>query len=667
MFGTHLRTGSAGTPSTPRQGSSSFHQQLVKTPSDQQQTSSSDSSTTTNAVPTTNLEGINEKNLNDYQQILQILLAAGYFRVRISALTPFDKILGGLCWCISNSYNADADVEMLSYEEEANIGKKIKLSEKVVLALRRMGCPQELSPVQIQGLDCPFILKVFSWLVQKVFESRVENKERIQRYSELQFSRRYELPQDQQDMEQYNQALPYLDSIRGVYHPKRKFKHQQRNVLKSEWGHVQTVLLEYGIEFKKIERSQQEKEDKSKLERQLRAQKQASRTESMDASQLNNQNLAELDLDEEAREKKIQELKKLVEQNENFYNNISASGASNLINLGAVDIIKLKEEYDEKTRDFMGQQENLQSEQMLHKRQVAQLTKQIENQKVIYMKAKEEFNAVKQEYEKVSETLSKFKEYNEQVQNKITELQNQVQNQDVDQAILSKLETLIALNEAFKKQEADFKTNCQLQLQELKNSIAQLESSFNDSNDPIVQLSQAYANDTEKMKKIRKLAAKRNRELAIVQSKIDEIPSRTELSQYERRFTELYAQISTKLDETKKYFVSYNTLSGTCTFLEQELSLLNSIADFFQKAVQSQDKKYKAWMINTVSDRAEKVKQTKTQMDTKLKETEKKRDDLQNKYNELVSKQRNYFRAVKEFQNEMLKNDELNKRLKMMQ
>jgi len=334
--------------------------------------SANDESSSTMAIKQ-NLEGVKDKDMDEYKQILNILLAAGYFRVRISALTPFDKILGGLCWSISNSYDADADVEMLSYEEEANIGKKIRLAEKVVLALRRMGCPTMLNPVQIQGLDCPVILQVFNWLVQKVFESREENKERIQRFSELQFSRKFELPQDNQSMEQYNQAIPYLDSIKGTYHPKRKYKHQQRNLIKSEWGHVQTVLLEYGREFRKVERSQQEKEDKSKLERQLRAQR--NKSDSTDSQKLTE------DLDEDAKEKKIQELKKLVEQNENFYNNISATGASNLISLGADDIIKLKEEYDEKTKDFLDQQENLQSEQMLHKRQVAQITKQIENQK----------------------------------------------------------------------------------------------------------------------------------------------------------------------------------------------------------------------------------------------------------------------------------------------
>lgn len=38
------------------------------------------------------------------------------------------------------------------------------------------------------------------------------------------------------------------------------------------------------------------------------------------------------------------------------------------------------------------------------------------------------------------------------------------------------------------------------------------------------------------------LQAKRNREIAILQRKIDEVPNRAELTQYQKRFIELYSQ-----------------------------------------------------------------------------------------------------------------------------
>lgn len=45
------------------------------------------------------------------QKINDILVAAGYFRARLN-IDPFDKILGGMCWCIARS-NFDIDIEFL--------------------------------------------------------------------------------------------------------------------------------------------------------------------------------------------------------------------------------------------------------------------------------------------------------------------------------------------------------------------------------------------------------------------------------------------------------------------------------------------------------------------------------------------------------------------------
>ena len=38
------------------------------------------------------------------------------------------------------------------------------------------------------------------------------------------------------------------------------------------------------------------------------------------------------------------------------------------------------------------------------------------------------------------------------------------------------------------------------------------------------------------------IQAKKNRDIAVLLKKIDEVPSRAELSQYQRRFVELYNQ-----------------------------------------------------------------------------------------------------------------------------
>jgi hypothetical protein len=56
-------------------------------------------------------------------ELLGVLLSAGYFRARIPTLTPFDKVVGGLCWAISSS-GAAVDVDLF-YDEELALGQKM--------------------------------------------------------------------------------------------------------------------------------------------------------------------------------------------------------------------------------------------------------------------------------------------------------------------------------------------------------------------------------------------------------------------------------------------------------------------------------------------------------------------------------------------------------------
>ena len=45
-----------------------------------------------------------------YQKIVELLIAAGYFRARIHTLEPFDKLLGGLAWTLTGCF-CDVDIE----------------------------------------------------------------------------------------------------------------------------------------------------------------------------------------------------------------------------------------------------------------------------------------------------------------------------------------------------------------------------------------------------------------------------------------------------------------------------------------------------------------------------------------------------------------------------
>ena len=96
---------------------------------------------------------------------------------------------------------------------------------------------------------------------------------------------------------------------------------------------------------------------------------------------------------------------------------------------------------------------------------------------------------------------------------------------------------------------------------------------------------------TTKYGKLRQMLSENNRGIANSIRVIDDVPSRIELIQYERRFAELYQQVAWKLEETRKYYAVYNTLDSTLTFLQKEVKLLNSISETFPTAMKSTSSK----------------------------------------------------------------------------
>ena len=57
------------------------------------------------------------------QQISDMLIAAGYFRARVSGFSAFDVVVGGMSWAITAS-GVPVEVDV-NFKENANIGEKM--------------------------------------------------------------------------------------------------------------------------------------------------------------------------------------------------------------------------------------------------------------------------------------------------------------------------------------------------------------------------------------------------------------------------------------------------------------------------------------------------------------------------------------------------------------
>uniref|UniRef100_A0A452QM95 Coiled-coil domain-containing protein 93 n=1 Tax=Ursus americanus TaxID=9643 RepID=A0A452QM95_URSAM len=542
-------------------------------------------------------------------EILELLVAAGYFRARIKGLSPFDKVVGGMTWCITTC-SFDIDVDLL-FQENSTIGQKIALSEKIVSVLPRMKCPHQLEPHQIQGMDFIHIFPVVQWLVKRAIETKEEMGDYIRSYSISQFQKTYSLPEDDDFIKRKEKAIKTVVDLSDVYKPRRKYKRQQgAEELLDEESRVHATLLEYGRRYGFSRQSKTEKAEdkKTALPAGLSA------AEKADAHEEDELQAAE--------EQRIQSLMTKMTAMANEESRLTASSVGQIVGLCSAEIKQIVSEYAEKQSELSAEEspEKLGTSQ-LHRRKVISLNKQI-------------FNT------------------------KLQEGRNWGRSEDVHvrmevRARGLNLRALVAMNESLKSQEQEFKQT----LNQDSCEVSRLTSPC-----PVEDLDRRYNMEKEKLYKIRLLQARRNREIAILHRKIDEVPSRAELIQYQKRFIELYRQISAVHKETKQFFTLYNTLDDKKVYLEKEISLLNSIHENFSQAMASPTARDQ--FLRQMEQIVEGIKQSRMKMEKKKQENKMRRDQLNDQYLELLEKQRLYFKTVKEFKEEGRKNEVLLSKVK---
>uniref|UniRef100_A0A672ZWF0 Coiled-coil domain-containing protein 93 n=1 Tax=Sphaeramia orbicularis TaxID=375764 RepID=A0A672ZWF0_9TELE len=545
-------------------------------------------------------------------EILELLLAAGYFRARIKGLSPFDKVVGGMTWCITTC-NFDIDVDLL-FQENSTIGQKIALTEKIVSVLPKMKCPHRLEPHQIQGLDFIHIYPVIQWLVKRAIETREEMGDYVRAYSISQFQKTHILPEDEEFLQRKDKAVKAVLDVLEVYKPQRRYRRQKEaGELMDEESRVHSTLLEYGSIFYSLV---------SHVSGLLTVCLCLLQVDGQKASLSSGCPAAPPGMSEVSEEDDLQAAEEV------GTGKLTASAVGQIVGLQSEEIKQIASEY-------AGKQSELSSEErserfgplQQHRRAVASINKQIQD------KTKQ-----------LEEVGTRWY---------WTVLVGTRQSRCFSSAsVLEKLRSLVTMNENLKQQEQEFRTHCRF-------VFLLLFFFFQERNELI---DKQYNTDRDKLHKIRLLMARRNREIAILQRKIDEVPSRAELTQYQKRFIELYSQVSATHKETKQFFTLYNTLDDKKVYLEKEANLLNSIHDNFQQAMASSAAKEQ--FLRQMEQIVEGIKQNRIKMEKKKQENKMRRDQLNDEYLELLDKQRLYFKTVKDFKEECRKNEMLLSKLR---
>lgn len=418
------------------------------------------------------VENYDEETKAKLEEIIELLVAAGYFRARIKSLDPFDKIMGGLSWTITIAGEADHLDMDLRFHDSLSIGDKISLTEKIVRVLHRMKCPHRLEPHQIQGMDTAQIFPVIQWLVKKSMENRVRYQEHMKRLALNQFNNQYNIASGDtivSHVDNESSSAQVITESKPI--PAPRIKSVQR----------QHAMIEDVERLKKLE---------SELKQELDSLKQ------------------DETISEDGYEERSSKIK-----------------------------LQLKEEIEELQREKTSLKQSAKAEK-------ARLESMIDKQR-----------------------------------------------------------------------------------------------SGGLSEDSLVP-------DKERLNKIRTVLASKNQMIARYERKLDDIPSRVELSQYQKRFSELYAAMAVKYKEEKKWVCVYNCLQDRRAYLEKELKLLNSIHESYLTITNNSMKNEFAAQLETI---VEGVKKSAGQVADRLEDEKRKKDSMLAQLNTLSHLSRQYYKYVKLF------------------
>jgi hypothetical protein len=709
--------------------------------------------------------------------LLSVLLSAGYFRARVAGLPVFDKVVGGLCWCITSSGIA-VDVDIF-YDEELSLGAKMcvgtrrrrrrrrpppplsprpfppppallisptspprsQLCENIVKVLRAMGCPSPLQAHQIQGGsaggDYAAVFPVVRWLVTKVLEYRKVTGDFVRLSSEEAFDRTFApfaptaakgatasavaLAAVQRAVAWGNGgsgsgAAPravaagvegalrglvgdagragaaYVADVGAKYAPARRYRRgaptwKAALVVAGLGGgaggggggaraaeRVTSALLEYGERTtvrKVVEVAAAEEEGGAGAGGDKRGGKRGG-AGGAGGAESDKKFAAATRAAEEERRKAAMALE------ERLLRDMAAGAApaagvtganvSSLLSMQSQELRRAAEEYkasEEELKSLALSGDLLANSKAgraaAHARRVGALQKRVEAGEAAVAEAAAALAASEGEAGGLREALARAERRMERARGELARLDAVVAALPADRAAALKALFHAHVSAAgLKDQEGRFRGQAEAQLGAMEALLGALRA--DNAGGPVVtrlrELEGVHGELAARAARMRAGLAERSVALQRLARALDELPSRGELAQYERRFQELFDTVAAKVDETRNYFTTYNVVDKKREYLSKESNLVQSILEQFGPALKAPKTAtaYIQQMEGLLGGLEEALRKQQAQAAGKAAAVAERNKALQ----ELVDAQRTYYRLVKELGEEAARNEALN-------
>lgn len=628
-------------------------------------------------------------------RIVELFVASGYYRARFTGVSDFDKVLGALSWgvrsCRSELDFGAGDVDSVIHDVEAKMGAKIALCEALEKALAKMGCPFALRAHQVRGLDYEAVFPVTQWLVKRVIATREEFGDSTRAYSRFMYARahgRVRLDGCGTDEAVRRRAVSGR-ALRDAYGPKRVFRRAKGTEPPREnsgrWA--KSVMMEYGHKLAGLEAFASAATAvlaASRWKRKTKASKAAGTLRAATATAKgaaatgdgmsaliakvgalgvtgDNDNDDDDVKDDFDDEEAVSELNALRDLESTLAVDDGSSTLSNavaraILGSSGKEVLAAAEKFggDIELGGTVGKM-------LAVERKIVAMERKLAAESALVDEARERAKTAQAEVASALEELEKVVSYNDKCSDETQKLKDAVTDPKQREAMERVME-LIRRASQTKMDEKAFKSECKKRMSELKEDIENggEHTLTSDERAQIEEVEATYQREKEKYESERLMLNKRSRAVALLSRKLEDIPTRPELIQYERRFEELYETVQSKLKETRKYFAQYNVLADTKKYLVKEISLLNSLQSQVHAAVETVSGK--SSLVTALAGIEDGVQANIKLVEAKLASEQNALGDVQDSHDEAVRRHRRYLALVKELRDACAEEAELRSR-----
>lgn len=201
------------------------------------------------------------------------------------------------------------------------------------------------------------------------------------------------------------------------------------------------------------------------------------------------------------------------------------------------------------------------------------------------------------------------------------------------------------------------KEECKEEKKLLDTQIENLERKTEKMNDEentqiFEEIDKNYNNEYEKLLYKKKDLFNQNKIINLLTRKIQVFPSKLELIQYQKRFSELYEQINNVSEKSRKLLNEINSNDEVIKLLNQKLDIFVQLKESYKASKSKKDKEtFKETLNSVLSSLTESL----TKNSERLKNHTKNLEEKSTRLNELQIYENKYMKLIKEYSKEFNK------------